>query len=52
MTHEQVKSIFFTKKTLEELSKLVEAYGENRSRLINRLINNAYQDLRKAKKGE
>lgn len=37
-------SVFFTKNSCEELEQLMLLYGENKSRLINRLINIAYQN--------
>lgn len=37
-------TVWLSKKTQDELETLIKAYGENRSRVINRLISQAYQN--------
>jgi metal-responsive CopG/Arc/MetJ family transcriptional regulator len=49
MSHNERRSVFFTKRTLDELEALIKTYGENRSRVISRLINQAYMKLQEEK---
>lgn len=43
---EQVtRSIFLTKKTDEELTAVINSFKENRSRVISRLISDAFRQL-------
>lgn len=44
------KSFYLTQKTFEELKALEENYFENRSRVLSRLISEAYYKLNKEQK--